>query len=237
MKKYTKRVLFVVLAIFIVFVIISLFYYYPMLVMPSVETGKVTDTNIYTVNAWSAVYCIKTDTGYLAIDAGLSSGKLQESLKNVGIDPNDVKWIFLTHSDGDHVAALSLFQNADIYMNEDELALINGTVKRTVFYGNSMPSGIDIDKIKLLADNQELLFDGTKIRCIKAPGHTIGSMVYLVDDKYLFTGDAFKIKNGKTSVHPYSMDKELSKKTIEQLKKFIDTCSIMTSHYGLYNKK
>ena len=206
-----------------------------MIVMPAVKTGQIPNTNVYTLNAMSAVYLIGTDNGYIMIDAGLSLKKLQASLKEVIIDPDDVKWIFITHSDGDHVSGLTLFQNAQIYMNEDELPLINGKAKRAIFGGNTMPSGVDIDKINLLSDGQELLLNGTKIQCIKAPGHTIGSMVFLVDSKFLFTGDVFKIKDGNKSVHPYSMDTELSKKTIMQLEKNINNYSIiLTSHYGLH---
>jgi len=235
LKKIIKRVLLVLGAIFIFLVSTGLSYYYPMLVMPPVKTGKVPDTNVYTANAMSAVYFIETNSGYIMIDAGLTIKKLQASLKEVMIDPNDVKWILLTHSDGDHVNGLTLFPNAEIYMSEDELQLLNGTTKRNVFGGTVMPSGIDVDKINLLTEGQELLLNGVAVQCIKAPGHTTGSMAYRVDGKYLFTGDVLKIKNGKMSVHPYSMDKEQSKKTIEQLMGIIENSSIViTSHYGLY---
>ena len=235
MKKNIKRVLLVILSIVILLIAGGLFYYYPMLTMPSVEAGQISGTNIYTANAMSAVYLIKTDSGYIMIDAGLSTKRLQEFLKEFMINPDGIKWIFITHSDGDHVAGLTLFPNAEIYMNEDELPLINGIAKRAIFGGNAMPFGIDINKINLLFNAQELLINGIKIQCIKAPGHTIGSMVFLVDDKYLFTGDVLKIKDGNKSVHPYSMDTELSEQTIEQLKGIIQNCSIvLTSHYGLY---
>ena len=96
-----------------------------------------------------------------------------------------------------------------------------------------MPVGIDINKIIPLSNGQELSFDETKVKCINAPGHTIGSMLYLADDKYLFTGDAFMIKNGSISVHPFTMNADQSMKTIEQCKEIINSCSIiLTSHYG-----
>ena len=34
-----------------------------------------------------------------------------------------------------------------------------------------------------------LNIDGIKIKCFLVPGHTWGHIVYLIDDKYLFTGD------------------------------------------------
>ena len=235
MKKNIKRTLLIIGIIFIVFVGFGLYYYFPMLLMPRIETGQIPNTNIYTLNAMSAVYLIGTDNGYIMIDAGLSVRTLQASLTEVMVNPDDIKWIFLTHSDGDHVGGLTLFQNAEIFMSEDELPLINGTARRNILGGNSMPSGIDIGKINLLGDNQELSMNGVRIVCIKAPGHTIGSMVFLVDDKYLFTGDVLKIKDGNVTVHPYSMDTELSKKTIERLMGNINWSIVLTSHYGVHN--
>ena len=234
MKRYFKRVLVFIAAFLILLLGAGLLYYYPMLIMPSVKTGRVPNADIYTANAMSAVYLINTNNGYIMIDAGLSVKGLQKSLNEVMIDPDDVRWIFLTHSDGDHVNGLTLFPNAAVYMNEDELQLINGSAKRSIFGGTSMPSGFDISKINTLNNNQELLFNEVKIKCIKAPGHTLGSMVYLVNDKFLFTGDVLMIKKSNNTVHPYSMDKKSSTQTIEQLKAIIENSSIIfTSHYGL----
>jgi glyoxylase-like metal-dependent hydrolase (beta-lactamase superfamily II) len=100
-----------------------------------------------------------------------------------------------------------------------------------------MPEGINTGKIVLLQNGQELLFSGTAVKCIKAPGHTNGSMAYLVDGKYLFTGDAFKVRNGAMRVHPYTMDAELAIRTMEQLKETISGSSlILTSHYGYFER-
>jgi glyoxylase-like metal-dependent hydrolase (beta-lactamase superfamily II) len=122
-------------------------------------------------------------------------------------------------------------------MNEDELPLINGKIKRSATGYNSLPSGIDINKIVLLQDGSKLLFDGIKIECIKAPGHTNGSMAYLMDGKYLFSGDAFKVNKGTADIHPYTMDKELAEKTINKLKEISGKSSlILTAHYGYHEK-
>ena len=237
MKKIVKRVLIIAGALFALLIGIGLFYYIPMLLMTPAETGKIQNADIYTINnAGSNIYFIKTDDGYIMIDAGMNAKKTGDSLKEAGINANEVKWIFLTHSDGDHVAALTLFPNADIYMSKDELPLVNGTMKRSIFGGNKMPSGVNIEKITLLSNGQKLFLNGIKLECISAPGHTTGSMLYLIADRYLFTGDAFKIKNGKVSVHPYTMDANTGKKTIERSREKINSgYIILTAHYGLHS--
>jgi len=79
------------------------------------------------------------------------------------------------------------------------------------------------------------LLDETAVTSIHAPGHTSGSMIYLVDGQYLFTGDAFSILNGKISIHPFTMDKELAGKTIENLNDIIsDSYLVLTAHYGSF---
>ena len=236
MKKAVKYTLFVVAAILIIFAGFGIFYSYPILSMNPAETGQIPNTNIFAVkNRVNTVYFIKTGGGYIMIDAGSDRKRLEASLKAEGIDANDVRWIFLTHSDGDHTAALTLFPNAQIHISEDELPLINGTAKRSLFGGNALPSGIDIAEIAFLYDGLELPLNGTTVECIKAPGHTSGSMLYLVDGKYLFSGDAFKVHRGAIGVHPFTMDAKQSRKTMEQLKDRIDGSSIvLTAHYGYH---
>ena len=237
MKKSVKWILIAAAAVIVLFLAFALISNYPLLSMSPAKTGQIPGTDIYAVkNVFTTVYFIRTDNGYILIDAGTSAKKLAASMKDTGLDTGDVKWIFLTHSDGDHVAALSLFPNAVIFMGEDELQLINGTAKRSGSGGNSIPAGIDINKIELLQDTQELLCGMTTVECIKAQGHTLGSSLYLVDGKYLFTGDAFKIKDSVVDVHPFTMDAELAGKTIERLAGIVKGSSlVLTAHYGYFD--
>jgi len=231
-----KRILIAIIIVFIVVTGAGFSYYYPMILMHPVVSGKIPGSEITILNAVSAVYLINTGGGYIMIDAGLSEKKLKEALEEVRVDPNEIKWIFLTHSDGDHVGGLNLFPNIKVYMSKNEIPLINGTASRTLFGGNKLPYGTDMGRIIPLFDGQELFLHGVSLKCIEAPGHTPGSMFYLIDGKYLFTGDAVKIVDGKKSVHPYTMDKEQSVKTIEELESGIyNNALILTSHYGVCN--
>ena len=225
----------IIISVFVLLIGFGLYFASPLLRMSPVKTGQIPGTGIYAVkNAINTVFLINTGNGYILIDAGSNGAQLENSLRKAGINIDDVKWILLTHSDSDHTAALTLFPKAAICMSKDELPLINGTMKRFFFGANKLPSGIGLDKITLLSDSQELLFGEVKVKCISAPGHTNGSMLYLADNRYLFTGDAFMIGGGKIKVHPFAMSPELSVKTIEHLGDTIRNSSIVfTSHYGL----
>ena len=237
MKKTVKWPLFVVVVILAFFAGFGLSYAFPLLSLKPAETGPIPSTGIFAVkNRSGCAYFYSTNDGYVLIDAGSDAKKFEASLYEEGINVNDVRWIFLTHSDYDHVAALAMFPNAEIYMGEDELPLLNGAVKRSIILRNKLPDGISIDKTNLLRDGQELTCGGIKVECLKTPGHTIGSMSYMVSDRYLFTGDAFKLVKGVMGVHPFTMEVKLAKQSMERLKETMNKSSlVLTSHYGYEN--
>ena len=218
---------------------LAAYYFFPMLFMKPAETGPIPGTAVYAIkNNLGAVYSIHTDEGYILIDAGSSKNRLERSLLDAAIALDEVKWILLTHSDSDHVAALGLFPEAAIYMSEDEFALLDGSVRRNFLRGrNTMPPGFDSASIIPLEDGQELLCGGIPVQSIKAPGHTPGSMAYLVDGRYLFTGDAFEAKNGAMKIHPYTMDKAQGQETIERFLAYShNNTLVFTAHYGYHQR-
>jgi glyoxylase-like metal-dependent hydrolase (beta-lactamase superfamily II) len=203
--------------------------------MNPTETGQILNTDIYAVkDGFVTTYFYKAGTGYIMFDAGKNINNFETSFIKAGINANDIKWIFVTHSHYDHVAGLALFPNAKIYMNAAELPLFKQKIKRDKSKKNTVSQEIDIDKINILKNGQEVPCNQAKVMCLAAPGHTIGSMVYLVNGQYLITGDAFSIKNGNINVHLATKDKKLAKKTIEELKETINNSSIvLTSHFGI----
>jgi len=112
--------------------------------------------------------------------------------------------------------------------------MINGEVSRFLFFGNSLNGRAFITS----EDNQEIIISNQKIKGILVPGHTVGSMCYLVNDKYLFTGDALSLKNGK--VEPFNkffnMDSEKALESINKLKELPKAKYILTAHYGFSNE-
>ena len=60
-------------------------------------------------------------------------------------------------------------------------------------------------------------------------------MGYIINDKYLFSGDAFRIRNGKIAVPHmklHIMDLNEMKKSIEKVSKLKGVKYIFTSHSG-----
>ena len=60
-------------------------------------------------------------------------------------------------------------------------------------------------------------------------------MIYIVDDRYLFSGDAFKIEGNAMGVHPFTKDEETSMATMQRLYGDISGTELtLTSHYGYF---
>lgn len=199
--------------------------------LKTLKTGKISD--IYIIkNKESNIFLIKTGKDYIAIDAGKNADLLQKELDKLKIDALDVKYVLLTHTDFDHIAGLSLFKNAKIYINEDEFQLIDGSKKRHALVSNFLPANVKIEDIVLLKE-EEISLGEYKIKSFKTPGHTVGSMTYCINNKYLFSGDALKIKNTKIKKHPFGMDVSESKKSIEIIKSLIKSSEyVFTAHFG-----
>lgn len=236
MKKTWKKVLFIVLAVIVLIAVTVSAYVFPMLSMNPIETGEILNTGIYAIkNHSNNLFLVESADGYILVDAGSDADTIAKTLNQMFIDVLDVKYVLLTHSDYDHVASLTLFPNAQLLVSEDELQMVNGQTKRNVFSSNTLPSSIHSERLALLADGQELKLGEHTVICVKAPGHTLGSMVYLFDGKYLFTGDAFKVSDNVVDVHPFTMDRQISRESMRKLEDIIDKSQlVLTAHYGYY---
>ncbi len=226
MRKVRRRILVAVIIVVIVAAGIALYIMYPMLSMTPAETGAVAGTEIFAIrNARNAVYFVPASDGYIMVDAGSDEAGIEKSMQDNEIGIASVKWILLTHTDYDHVAALPLFPEAEIYMSETELLDASG--KR------NFP--ISTDGIGPLTDEQEISLGGITVKGISAPGHRTGHMVYLIDGKFLFTGYAFRRSGTTLHPHPFSDDEDAALRTIEMLTDVIDDSEIvLTGHYGYY---
>ena len=233
MKKFFKKLLWVLGGIVIIILVFMISYLIiaksAMKKMMPVETRQLTD-DVYSVRTrYVNMYLVKDGDNFIAIDAGIKKGAVKDELKKLDIDPDRVRAVLLTHSDSDHAGGINLFEKAVIYLPEDEEQVINGETGRFLWFGNK----IDTENYKLLKDKSFRIGD-VKIKMVPTPGHTAGSTCYIVNDKYLFTGDALALDNGIIVRFPKIINKSSrkAKKSMDNLTGLDDVQYIFTAHYG-----
>lgn len=113
------------------------------------------------------------------IDPGVNDPRIEDFIRQRDLD---VKAILNTHDHADHTNANGMYKklfNAPVYAPK-------GDAK----YYDTPPD-------RLLTDEETLDFDGLSIRVVHTPGHTEGSLCFLIGD-YVFSGDTlFKNDIGK----------------------------------------
>jgi glyoxylase-like metal-dependent hydrolase (beta-lactamase superfamily II) len=225
MKKILKRILLGIGIIILLHIMVAFGFFLKFKSatknMNPVASGKIVD-NIYSVK--------DSFVNMFLIDAGNSSETISGELKKLNINPDQVMAVLLTHTDGDHVAALQLFKNAKVYISRQEEDMITGKKSKILFFGNHIAT----KKYTLMEDQQILVIRNIKIKGILTPGHTSGSMCYLINDKYLFTGDALRLKAGKIAEFNkfFNMDSKLAKQSIQKIINLPGTEYIFTAHHG-----
>ena len=115
-----------------------------------------------------------------------------------------------------------LFQNAKLYIGEIENRYLTGEAHRKVIYHlYKLPQVTIYNEKQLLHDGEVFDIDGIRIECFLVPGHTWGHMVYLVDDKYLFTGDTlwFGADGGYSFISSLAEDNKLAVQSLAELER------------------
>jgi len=194
---------------------------------------KCINENIYAVQCgYVNFYIYHKNSNFICFDSGFGTKTIEKELQKININALFIKSLFLTHSDYDHFNGVKLFSNAQVYISREEVKMLNGGKHRP--YGLSKKSK-ELRTMELLDIDQTIQIDDISVKCILTPGHTYGSMTYLVDDKYLFLGDSCNIENGKiVPLKPYiNMNQELSIKTVENIKSIKDISMYFVGHSGL----
>lgn len=204
----------------------------------NIETKKMNPTEtmefiygIYSIkDNYVNMYLIKSGDEFLAIDCGVDPHNISEEMDYLQIAPEKVTALFLTHSDTDHTGALQLFRNAKVYISKAEEQMINGNTVRAAFVMKNKK----LTSYNTIKDGQEIEISGMKIKGVLTPGHTPGSMSYIINGKYLFSGDSLRLENQKVEGFNdfFNMDSRLGDKSIDKLSKLKGIECIFTAHYG-----
>lgn len=211
--------------------------------MHPMETGWLDDKVAYIRDKDVNAFLIKSDSGYIAIDSGYKNSKnMQNGLSKLGIF--NVHTVFLTHLDLDHAGGLdkrcfNIYPNAKVYLGENEAKYLTREFARKKILGLKLSSPIKLrEGYIMVKDGQIIEIDNVKIKAILTPGHTLGHLSYLVDDKYLFVGDTLILNKGIGYCfwNFWNTNSDLNKQSLEclyNIAKFNNVSYIITSHNGI----
>jgi len=134
----------------------------------------------------AAVFIVQCGDELVMIDSGsgINAGMLTENMLRLGLDPERITALVLTHCHVDHIGSAKYFQDTfacKVIAHElDAKAIETGDDILTAasWYNTQLPC-LRVDR-RLTGEHEILLFGKDEIHCLHTPGHTPGSIsVYL----------------------------------------------------------
>ena len=150
------------------------------------------------------------------VDPGWETEKILSIAKKHNLK---IKHIMVTHSHYDHVHDIKDIADATdaaVYVHKED----EGEIKNK-----------GIKKIKIIDEGDKIIAGKLKIEVLHTPGHTPGSVCYLIDNK-LITGDTLFVENIGRTDFPGG-DAKIMKKSLDRLKKLDEKTEVYPGHdYG-----
>lgn len=194
-------------------------------------SGPISANLFFVKLGFVAMYVFDAGETLVAFDTGTNAKATLAEFERLRLEPTRVGHVFLTHSDRDHVGGLAAFPNAKVYLPKGEVAMLDRTTPRFFGFVYNKPLRV---KHELLDDNQALTIGGATIQCLSTPGHTAGSMSYLVNGSVLVVGDILNLKRGKVVMDRgfIQLDKTRQRESILRLSQLKGISVLCTAHTG-----
>ena len=164
-------------------------------------------------------YLVDSGNGFFLIDTGIKSvwADLEKSLSEYGCVPGKLKMVLITHGDYDHTGNCAVLQDkykTKIAIHEADAPMVEKGIvpkrktrtlsgKIMMFFIKRRSKKFSFDRFKpdiYLKGGEDLKQYGLEAKVIHLPGHTRGSVVFLMKDGELFGGDTLG-KRGKKKAH------------------------------------
>jgi glyoxylase-like metal-dependent hydrolase (beta-lactamase superfamily II) len=152
------------------------------------------------------VYLLSGGEELALVDAGAGRGedRILDNVRSIGYEPGQIKHIFLTHAHADHAggaASLAEGLEAQVYLSELEREAFESADEAALGLPIARRNGYYPEDYRLRACKVDVALQGDeRLRCgdlelvvIPTPGHSAGSVCFLVDTREgvaLFAGDS-----------------------------------------------
>jgi len=189
---------------------------------------------VYMMKNYSNAYIVEFEDHLILIDTGMDK-KAKELIEAIGKTGKEPRAVLITHAHLDHIAGLSKlkekYPNIKIVVSEEERAAVEGKEYllpkgiKGFFFRLCMPfmyKSVNVDET--LKEEYE------QFKVIKAPGHTKGSVCFLLD-KLLFCGDLIVNTEKGLDIPPEEFNFDRNQ-LIESIKKIseLDFNSLLPGH-------
>ncbi len=118
---------------------------------------------------------------------------LLEGLRKHGLEPKDVRAVFLSHLHFDHCNNIDLFPSSRVYVSEREWEYAKSPHRDDLFVPWLIHEQLQKHEVEFLKGEGRL---GPGFRYMPAPGHTPGSYALILDEtergRVVLAGDAIK---------------------------------------------
>lgn len=174
------------------------------------------------------VYDENTKNG-LVIDPGYNCDGI---LKAASDDEVNIKYILITHCHYDHISDLEELRERTkaplVSSKWGSVNIGNPDINHSVL---GLGYALSAKKSEIiLNDNEELILDSLKIKCIYTPGHTNCGVSYLINDKKLFVGDTLFLRSIGRSDLPTGDSETLVSSIKNKLYTLDDEIDVFTGH-------
>jgi glyoxylase-like metal-dependent hydrolase (beta-lactamase superfamily II) len=145
----------------------------------------------YTSFEDAAIYLIRLNDRAALVDGGCgrSQDRLLENIRACGTEPESIEYLLITHCHYDHIGGAKALKDAlgcQAIAHELEAPFLekgDNRVTAATWYGATLHP-FPVDR-KLSGTEEEILLGDRAIRAIHVPGHSPGSVVYLMESQGL----------------------------------------------------
>ena len=168
------------------------------------------------------------------IDPGDEGPKINKIIqKNVS---NPKITILFTHCHADHIGAATYFieryKNVEMYAGRpDNVFLYDSNANLSVHMGINIDMTLYMGSLKNVTSGDEVSVGNMHFRVMETPGHTPGSLIYILDDEGLvFTGDTLMKGLVGPTCFPYGDSQKLLSSIQERILVLPKSFQILPGH-------